>query len=669
MAAPMTPRLHHADSHLGLATSMRQVAAALRGHLADGVRTNLRAMRQDPLFCVFLGASTAAFGATAGAELLRLARRRRQRRCIAAEAVHVEISSKRAPKVAANAQFLRDLLSLIRIAVPRPWSRGARLLLGHFLLLVMKTFLTVRCSKLTVYYLTRAIAAASWVYWVRWLVNFVGWMVGGVVINSGLKYMQAQVALEFRRCLTAHIHESYLWHNTFYNTSGRANGLDNPDQRITADLSEFAQKVASLFGHSFTPILNFVLSLQEASKDLGVRRPLCLFVWNVAMNGLLQALTPPLAPMISKEQGLEGDFRHAHARLISHAEEIAFLGGGDTERAILDARLSALADTQAWHSLRRIRKDIADQFFRFQTLMAGGIFIHIPFMVSSQLTEAQRISAFRSTEELMLRCGTAFGEILLLGRKMDELAGYTHRIMQLFRALQVSPCITIPSGDALSPSDNIGFDQVSITAPDAGGNRRLLVKDLSLSIGPGSHVLVTGPNGCGKTSIFRVLAGLWPAESGHLQQPYGEMLWLPQKPYLVIGTLRDQVSYPVLLGFDSSHDDAIRRCLETAGVAKLAEGPEGLSRIHEEWNDVLSGGERQRIGFARLYYHRPRFAVLDECTSAINPDQETALYEQVLAMGTTVFSIAHRHELRKFHELELKVFGDGTGQWELRRLH
>jgi ABC-type uncharacterized transport system fused permease/ATPase subunit len=528
----------------------------------------------------------------------------------------------------------------------------------------MKTFLTVRCSKLSVYFLTRAIAAASWRYWVRWVVSFLGWTAGGVVVNSGLKYMETEVALEVRRRLTRHIHARYMAANNFY-TASTSSALDNPDQRITADLGEFAAKLAALFGHSFSPALNFVMSLHAASADLGLGRPLSLFAWNVVANGLLQAIAPGLGTMISVERGLEGDLRHAHSRVIAAAEEIAFLNGGPTERRILDSRLETLVDTRSWHALHKIRKDVADQFFKFQSLMAGGVFIHIPFLMSKSLTEAQRISAFRSTEELMLRCGAAFGEILLLHRRLDELAGYTHRITELFRAFQEPKHDPTTNGQALPPSDAIEFDEVSICAPEPGGGKRVLIANLQLSIRRGSNVLVTGPNGAGKTSMFRVLAGLWPMEGGRVRKPKGEMMWLPQKPYLVIGTLRDQVTYPRLTGFSGEDDAQILECLDLAGVRSLAEGPEGLNRVHEEWNDVLSGGERQRLGFARLYFHRPEFAVLDECTSAINPDHEARLYESVVEMGTTVFSIAHRLELRRFHQYELKVFGDGSGQWEL----
>jgi ABC-type uncharacterized transport system fused permease/ATPase subunit len=242
-----------------------------------------------------------------------------------------------------------------------------------------------------------------------------------------------------------------------------------------------------------------------------------------------------------------------------------------------------------------------------------------------------------------------------------------------------------------------------------------------MDVSEGDHLLITGPNGAGKTSLLRVLAGLWKPLEGTVSTPSPTkanggkvMMWLPQRPYLLQGSLRDQVVYPDVpkaragtftrrggrgrrsggaggpsaAGSSSSpsssssagrgraecdaeaeeEDERIRRCLRMAGLGKFVDGDVpgvGLGTRHLEWNDVLSGGERQRVGFARLFYHAPPFAIQDEATSAINPDEEGKLYEHVIAGGTTVVSIAHRLELRRFHKKELKLRGDGNGGWEL----
>lgn len=172
----------------------------------------------------------------------------------------------------------------------------------------------------------------------------------------------------------------------------------------------------------------------------------------------------------------------------------------------------------------------------------------------------------------------------------------------------------------------------------------------------------------GKTSLLRVLAGLWPLTEGSVACPSSGVLWMPQVPFLVSGSLREQLCYPAMAGFQRHFDDRILECLQAVGLGKLAESPAGLDLVHDEWDDILSGGERQRLGFARLLYHAPKFAVLDEATSAINPDEEGRLYEKLTSAGVTYISIAHRMELRKYHSVELVVKGDGLGGWELRKL-
>ena len=261
-------------------------------------------------------------------------------------------------------------------------------------------------------------------------------MGSAVVVNSGLRYTETLIQIELRDALTRHAHKKYMAANNFYRTAVlRDGGLDNVDQRIVADVDAFSREAAFLYGHSFKPILEFTLSLTEAAKELGYSRPLALFGAQIFITTVLRQMSPSLGKMVAREQALEGGFRHTHARLIAHAEEVALLGGASREVGILDDGLKNMVVTQRWHALQRIRKSVADNVSKFQGLLVGSIFVHVPFMVRAAASEGERISTFRATEELMLRCGSAFTEVLLLGRNLDELAGYTFRLGQLFRVM------------------------------------------------------------------------------------------------------------------------------------------------------------------------------------------------------------------------------------------
>lgn len=658
---------------VGLAKGLLLALERLRENRADGLRTNLTALKQDKVFLLFLATSCCGFYKIASREFSELAGERRAAAKLAKAKGGNQLAGKqdKAParagrrKVDTGSEFWATFFNLLSEAFPSG-SRGRGLLGTQFMLLIMRTLLTVRATKLNTYYLTKAISQASWRYWTRWFVNFFGWMATGTLVNSGLRYVESLLALEMRLALTRAAHTKYLKGNAFYRAAVlREGGLDNVDNRIVGDIEAFSRETAQLYGHSFKPSLEFVLSLSEAAKELGFSRPITLFASQIFITGVLRSLSPSLGRMVAKEAQLEGSFRHEHARLLAHAEEVALLRGQDTERAILNRGLQQLISTQRWHALLRIRKSVGDNIAKFQGLLVGGVFVHIPFLLRKDVSEGERVSSFRATEELMLRCGSAFTEVLLLQKNLDELAGHTYRISQLFKALDKQADVA-PPADA--EPDCISFQHVSVCAPEPDGQKRLLIKDLTLEVRPGQSVLVTGPNGCGKTSLFRVLAGLWPPEAGTVNCPASQLMWLPQRPYLCIGSLRDQVTYPKMYGFQRRFDERIVECLRAAGLSKLIDNPVGLDLQHEEWADVLSGGERQRIGFARVYFHAPKFAVLDEATSAINPDEEIQLYNRVIEGGTSVFSIAHRLELRKLHQLELQIKGDGTGSWELLHL-
>ncbi|XP_048340856.1 lysosomal cobalamin transporter ABCD4 isoform X3 [Sphaerodactylus townsendi] len=288
-----------------------------------------------------------------------------------------------------------------------------------------------------------------------------------------------------------------------------------------------------------------------------------------------------------------------------------------------------------------------------------------------------------------------FSQLIDLSTTVTDVAGYTHRIGELQETLvklskKQSDCeleakwnlnkslindrstsVSV-SKEQAAPSDAAFFlDQVSLSVPSS---EKLLIKDLNLRVTQGNSLLITGNTGTGKTTLLRVLAGLWESKQGDVHMltcfgPHGLVI-LPQRPFFTDGTLREQVIYPLkeIYPVSGSADvERILRFLELAGLSDLLARTGGLDQpVDWNWYDVLSPGEMQRLSFARLFYLQPQYAVLDEATSALTEDAENELYRICAQLGMTLVSVGHRSSLEKFHSWILRLCGGG--KWELTRI-
>jgi ATP-binding cassette subfamily D (ALD) protein 3 len=230
----------------------------------------------------------------------------------------------------------------------------------------------------------------------------------------------------------------------------------------------------------------------------------------------------------------------------------------------------------------------------------------------------------------------------------------------------------VPGGGVIRLGDKISFEDVNIVSPDG----KMLAEKLNFEIKPGENVMVTGPNGSGKSSLSRLLGELWPVQSGVMTKPtFGsadkgsaEVMFVPQKPYMVLGTLRDQLLYPHTRSQADRlqvTDEDLMHLLDMVDPNRIITTSWNFDEVRD-WVKTFSGGQRQRVSMARLFYHKPRFAVLDECTNAMSDEIEDKMYEAAKALQITLFTVSHRVSLQRHHEWQLLMLGNG--KWEFKRV-
>ncbi|XVF15175.1 hypothetical protein REPUB_Repub09cG0127800 [Reevesia pubescens] len=579
--------------------------------------------------------------------------------------------------------------AMFKVLVPTIFDKQGAQLLSVAFLVVSRTWISDRIASLngtTVKYVLEQDKVA----FIRLIGISVLQSAASSFIAPSLRHLTARLALGWRIGLTQHLLKNYLRNNAFYQVFHMSSKNIDADQRITHDLEKLTTDLSGLVTGMVKPSVDILWFTWRMKLLTGRRGVAILYAYMLLGLGFLRTVTPDFGDLASREQQLEGTFRFMHERLRTHAESIAFFGGGAREKAMVDSRFRELLD----HSLLLLKKKwlfgILDDFVTKQLPHNVTWGLSLLYALEHKgdralvSTQGELAHALRFLASVVSQSFLAFGDILELHRKFQELSGSINRIFELEELLDAAQSGDLSTDNSsrsrttgLYAEDAISFAEVDIIAPA----QKLLARQLTCDVVPGKSLLVTGPNGSGKSSVFRVLRGLWPIVSGRLCKPShpfdGEavsgfgIFYVPQRPYTCLGTLRDQIIYPLslkeaelmelkLYGKGKSSADTtnildarLRTILENVRLNYLLEREEGGWDANLNWEDILSLGEQQRLGMARLFFHKPKFGILDECTNATSVDVEEQLYRLAKDLGITVITSSQRPALIPFHALEL----------------
>ncbi|KAK6457419.1 ABC transporter transmembrane region 2-domain-containing protein [Scheffersomyces xylosifermentans] len=594
-----------------------------------------------------------------------------------------------------SSKFLNQLTIIWRILIPKFYCKNTSLLLSQCFFLLMRTWLSLLVAKLDGQIVKNLIAAngrkfsRDLIYWL--LIAF-----PASYTNAAIKYLDSRLSLGFRTNLTRYIHDMYLDKAmAYYKISLNTNDIENIDQYITNDVAKFSDSLSGLFSSMGKPFIDLIFFSVYLRDNLGSGAIIGIFANYFLTAVLLKRATPSFGKLSSRRTHLEGAYFNDQLNLMTNCEEIGFYKGSIIEKSKLQESFSNLMI----HVNKEINISFAysvleDYVLKYTWSAWGYIFAGLPVFLDeiwpaetaksekkSEVNERQNMRQFIINKRLMLSLADAGSRLMYSIKEVNQLTGYTDRVFDLLTNLHKvhSPRYDFGSKFGFKDfngtiqnnyNDGVRFEKIPVIIPSKDGSEAVpLINDLGFSIKQNKNLLILGSNGCGKTSIARIIAGLWPLYRGLLSKPNDDdIFYLPQKTYFTTGNLRDQIIYPysyndmLEMGYN---DDYLYHILREVKLEHLLKR-EGNFNVVKEWKDVFSGGEKQRISIARVLFKNPKVVILDESTNAVSTDVEDYLFELLQKKKISFITLSHRPLLMKYHDFILEI--EDQDHWKFHDL-
>lgn len=496
------------------------------------------------------------------------------------------------------------------------------------------------------------------------LLRFTGLAFAHIAFAVYSYYLQQRLALRWRKWMTKNYLAKWTGRQMYYRLEMFSQGTaDNPDQRISEDINLFTARTLSFMSgllRSATTIVCFifvlwnlseVLSFTAAGQEIHIYGYLVwtALTYSVLGTWITHKVGHRLVSLNYLQQKLEADFRFSMVRLRETAESVAFYNGAAKEESFLSNRFMTLLR----NTLFIIKKQ---KQLSWLTNSYAQIAIIFPFVVAVPRYLSQNISLGG-----LMQIANCFGKVqdamsyfVDVYASLAEWQSCAERLLSFDKHIAAIEKETEEKSGSLvreETHDRLRLADVTISVPAMDENKRTreIISSASCTIKSGEHVILKGPSGSGKSTLLRTLAGFWPYVKGHISMPApSEMMFIPQKPYIPMGTSAEAASYPL----ETADEEILSPLLVECGLSHLMEKTD----TEADWSHILSLGEQQKLAFVRVFLRKPKWVFLDEATSAMDEETEEKMYRLLTALpGTTVISIGHRSTLDKWHNRVLRI--------------